>query len=368
MADNKNILVYPAGTEAAFEIHQALRCCPFVRLFGAESRPSHAEFVFAHCRSALPDESDPGLIAALNAIIDAEGIDCLFPASDSALLLLSRRRGELHCELIAAPSETVEACLAAERPADAPGKSFLADCFTDRHGVLRLVSPRTRERVRAGMAVRTRVFPADEGIRAIAEDVNRRLRFRGAWYFLLRQDAAGAYRLLETHPGVAASMGAVRALGYNLPLLTLCDHLGRDVELFGNDTALLMDRAFVSRFQTALSYEHVYVDFDDTLIVNGKVNAELMAFLYQAKSRGKKLYLLSRHSTELLPELPRYAISPALFTEIILLRAGENKADFILPDSIFIDDSFAERKRVKEACRIPVFDLDMVESLLDWKE
>ena len=51
----------------------------------------------------------------------------------------------------------------------------------------------------------------------------------------------------------------------------------------------------------------------------------------------------------------------------IRLKDGEEKTDHIEGDAIFIDDSFAERRRVKEACGIPVFDVDMVESLLDWR-
>lgn len=33
--------------------------------------------------------------------------------------------------------------------------------------------------------------------------------------------------------------------------------------------------------------------------------------------------------------------------------------------AIFIDDSFAERREVAEACGIPTFDLSMLELLLD---
>ena len=59
------------------------------------------------------------------------------------------------------------------------------------------------------------------------------------------------------------------------------------------------------------------MDFDDTLIVDGKVNTELIGFLYQARNKGKRIVLLSRHDTELLPDLERFAVSPALFDEIM---------------------------------------------------
>ncbi len=427
MTEKKKVLIFPAGTEIAFEIHQALRYSKFVRLYGATSVPCHAEFVFERCFTGLPFVDEPGLIDALNEIIDREHIDYLYPAHDSALLRLTREQAALHCALVSSDPETVEICRdknktyaflagadylprswrraeevpgypvflkpavgqgaqgarrvdSPEQLAEAlsdgvdyaiceylPGEEFTVDCFTDRHGALRLVSPRSRDRIRAGIAVRSRPFRPDKRISAIAEDLNRRLRFNGAWFFQLKQNAEGDCRLMEAAPRIAGTMGATRNLGCNLPLLTLYNHWGYDVQLLWNGNAELLDRAFISRFQTDLSYENVYVDFDDTLILDGKVNHELMAFLYQARNKGKKLYLLSRHGSELLPDLERYAISPALFEGLYRLEPGEDKVDFIKPDSIFIDDSFAERKRVKDACQIPVFDLDMVESLLDWR-
>jgi len=36
--------------------------------------------------------------------------------------------------------------------------------------------------------------------------------------------------------------------------------------------------------------------------------------------------------------------------------------------SIFIDDSFSERKKVFEKTDIPVFDLDSIECLIDWRD
>ncbi len=427
MAKKYNVLVFPAGTEIAFEIHQALRYSKFVRLFGATSVPCHAEFVFARCFEGLPFAGDPGLVEALNRIIDENGIDYIYPAHDSALLALTRAQKELHAEVITSDPETVEICrdknktyahlagadylplswhTAEEVPgypvflkpavgqgaqgarridsrealeealSDGidyaiceylPGEEFTVDCFTDRHGALRITSPRSRDRIRAGIAVRTRPFAADARVQAIAEDLNRRLTFNGAWFFQLKQNAAGDYRLMEAAPRIAGTMGATRNLGCNLPLLTLYNHWGYDVELLTNGNRELLDRAFISRFSTDIAYENVYVDFDDTLIVDGRVNTELMGFLYQARNAGKRIFLLSRHATELLPDLERYAISPSLFTEIRRIAPGEDKVPFIKPDSIFIDDSFAERRRVKEALGIPVFDLDMVESLLDWR-
>lgn len=427
MADVKNILVFPAGTEIAFEIHDALKNSKFVRLFGATSVPCHAEFVFQTCVTGLPFVDDPALIPALNRVIDAYGIDYVYPAHDSALLRFSEERDALHAKVVASARETVGICRSKTRtyrflsgapylpafygspdeipgypvfikPAVGqgsqgariirdrshleealsegqeyticeylPGEELTVDCFTDRHGSLLVVSPRSRERIRAGIAVRSRNLPLTEDLQSIAEDINRRLSFNGAWFFQVKKNAAGQFRLLEIAPRIAGTMGLTRNLGINMPLLTLYNFWGIDVSLIPNREDLLLDRAFISRFQTDLSYSSVYVDFDDTLIVRGKVNAFLMMFLYQAFNQGKRLCLLTRHSTDIFADLEKACIPASLFSEIIRLDEAGAKTDYIAPDSIFIDDSFSERKRVRDALGIPVFDLDMVESLIDWR-
>ena len=427
MAEPKNILIFPAGTEIAFEICDALKNSRFVRLFGATSVPCHAEFVFQRCFSGLPFVDDPDLISAINRIIDENGIDYIYPAHDSALLRFSEERESLHAEVLASAKETVAICRSKTRtyrhlcpapylpsfysaPEDVPaypvfikpsvgqgsqgariirdrmhldealsdgteytvceylpGEELTVDCFTDRHGVLRFVSPRSRERIRAGIAVRSRNLPLTEELQSIAEDINHRLSFNGAWFFQVKKNAAGQFRLLEIAPRIAGTMGLTRNLGINMPLLTLYNFWGIDVSLIPNRASLLLDRAFISRFQTDISYSAVYVDFDDTLIVRGKVNAYLMMFLYQAHNNGKRLCLLTRHSTDIYADLEKYCIPASLFSEIIRLDDTESKADYISPDSVFIDDSFSERLRVRQALGIPVFDLDMVESLIDWR-
>ena len=427
MADVKKVLVFPAGTEIAFEIHHALRYSKFVELYGATSVPCHADFVFRRCVEGLPFVDDPALIDALNRVIDAYGIDYVYPAHDSALLVLTRQQARLHAAVVTSAPETVEICRSKNKTyeflagadylpvsypdADAvpaypvfikpsvgqgsqgarridsreqleealadgveyaiceylPGEEFTVDCFTDRHGTLRLVNPRSRDRIRAGIAVRSRRLQGDGRIREIAEDLNRRFSFNGAWFFQLKRSAAGDYRLMEAAPRIAGTMGATRNLGVNLPLLTLYNLWGFDVELLNNDNALLLDRAFISRFRTDITYSRVYVDFDDTLVVRDRVNGELMMFLYQARGQGKELILLTRHSTDIYADLQKYGIAESLFCQILRIPEGGDKTAHILPDSIFIDDSFAERRRVAERCGIPVFDLDMVESLLDWR-
>jgi hypothetical protein len=55
-----------------------------------------------------------------------------------------------------------------------------------------------------------------------------------------------------------------------------------------------------------------------------------------------------------------------LFDRVIHLKYGDEKSDYILQhNSIFIDDSYGERKKVHDRCGIPVFDVSMIECLLE---
>ena len=427
MSEIKKILVLPAGTEIALEINNALRYSKFVKLYGGTSRKCHAEFVFESCAEDIPYPDSPDFVRKVNEAVDRYGIDCIYPAHDSVLLKLTQVQNELHAAVVTSALETVEITRSKNRTyeflagasylprtfsgadvvdsypvfikptvgqgaegakridsraqliealADGveyaiceylPGEEFTVDCFTDRHGKLRIASPRTRSRIRAGISVRSEKLPCSEKIKKIAEDINSRFSFNGAWFFQLKENSAGEYRLMEIAPRIAGTMSVTRNSGVNMPMLTLFNMWGYDVDIIDNGSEMLLDRAFISRFETDIEYDNVYVDFDDTMVVNGKVNGMLMMYLYQARDKGKHLYLLTKHDGDIYESLEKYAICPGLFDEIIHIQQRGDKIPFIKPRSVFIDDSFAERKRVSENCGVPVFDLDMIESLLDWR-
>jgi len=425
---SKKILVFPAGTEIAFEIHSALKYSKFVEIYGGTSVPCHAEFVFKNCIEDFPDIHDDTFISFLNAIVDKYDIDYIYPAHDSVVMKLTQFQNLIHAPVVTSPIETVDICRSKLKTYEffegeafipktyatindvveypvfikpsvgqgsegaelienrsalderlksdiayviseyLPGEEFTVDCFTDRHGDLLVVEFRQRERIRAGISVRSRLLPMEDAILSIAETINKRLVFNGAWFFQVKKNVAGEYRLMEISPRIPGTMCVSRNLGVNYPLLTLYNHWGYDVSIIRNSNEILLDRAFINRFKTDIDYQRIYVDFDDTIIVNGTVNPQLMMFLYQSLNSGKEIYLITKHAGDINNSLDKYHVCSRMFTEIIHLKEGEEKRDYINPDkAIFIDDSFSERKKIKDAYDIPVFDLDMIECLLDWR-
>lgn len=419
------IFVFPAGTEMAFEISNALKYAKMIELLGGTSRPCHAEFAFKTCVQGIPFVDDENFIDRLNDIIREYDIDYIYPAHDSVLLKLTENMARVGAKVVTSPLETVQICRSKRRTYEylsgepylpqtfslgedlpypvfikpsvgqgaqgamridcreqlelalksggeyviceyLPGEEYTADCFTDRHGKLRVAKLRVRERIRAGIAVRSRLLPTDSEVFSIAESLNSHFTFNGAWFFQLKKNAAGDYRLMEVSPRIPGTMAVSRNLGINFPLLTLYNMWGYDVDIIDNGAEILLDRAFISRFETDIKYDNIYIDFDDTLIVNGMVNIQLISFLYQSLNNNKRIFLLTKHTGDIYAALDQYHIAAGLFAEIIHIGRTEEKINYINPEnSIFIDDSFSERKCVKDRFGIPVFDLDMVESLLD---
>lgn len=425
------ILVFPCGSEIGLELHRALKDARFIELYGASGAADHGESVYKNYAGNIPFITDPAFLPAFNALLETWRIDYIYPALDSVQAFLSACRGQLRAALIAPPDDTVQICRSKEKTYRAlagcaflpkvytsaesvdsfpvflkpavgqgsqgvkridsrealflalseadfpqviceylPGAEYTVDCFTDRFGALRWVCLRERERVKSGISVRSSVCPPDPAVNEMANIVSEKLNMRGAWFFQIKKDSAGAYKLLECAPRVAGAMGLDRALGVDLPLLTVYDAMDTDICIAPQLTCATVDRALYNAFRTDLDYDEVYVDFDDTLIVKGRLNLTLLRFLYQCAEKNKKLILLTRHVGDLTADLQACRVYPGLFDEIVRVPEGKQKTDCISPSAkaLAIDDSFAERQALTAAFGMPAFGNESVEALLDYRE
>lgn len=418
------VLVFPATTEIALEIRQALGACKDVRLFGAGAAVSnHGPFAFAEY-DAVPLVGDSGWLDALRRVVDRHRITHVFPAHDDAVVALAEHEGAIGAILVGSCLETCRIARSKrstlqrlagivptprlfERAEDVrdypvfvkpdrgqgsqgaaiardrgeldvllrhdptriilehlPGAEFTVDCFSDRDRGLLFAGARERRRIRSGIAMNA-VPAADRRFCDYAKKIAAALPMRGAWFFQLKTDAAGGLRVLEVAPRIAGTSGLTRARGVNLPLLSLYEADRIPVTVLPGAYDVELDRALVSRYRHRLSYRTLYVDFDDTLIVHGKVNPELVKLLFQAVNKAIRLVLLTRHDGDLGAALARHRLA-GLFDEIVQLGAGESKADHTSdPAGLLIDDSFAERQSVHARHGIPVFDTGMLDVLFD---
>lgn len=426
----KNILVFPCGSEVALEVHRSVTNSTHFRLVGGSSVEDHGRFVYENYVGELPFLGSPDFVACIRKVVEREKIDAIYPAMDAVITFMKGHEGEFGCRVVGSPAETSEVCVSkrrtyrvlggvvktprtygeGERPNVAeypvfvkpdvgygsrgarkitsagelaihlektpgcvlmeylPGEEYTVDCFTDAEGHLLVARPRTRGRISNGISVYTEPVADNGEFWTFAERINATLRFEGAWFFQVKRDGQGALTLLEVACRLGGSSGLWRPCGINFALMTLYTAFRMPVAILENRIRPEMDRALDTRYRLDLSYDEVFVDFDDCLSLDGRrVNPVLAAFLYDCLGRGVRTTLLTKHDDEMLGPLEdllnRLRVR-SLFDRVLHIGKTEEKADYIdNRNAIFIDDSFAERRKVSERCGIPVFGPDMVEVL-----
>ena len=423
-----NVLIFPAGEVNSVELHDALSHNVNIEVFGCSSEDRHGGFVFKNYMSGLPNIAEEAFIEKFNFLLNKWQIDFIFPTHDTVALFLVENQNKISAKVISADLRTAEICRDKKKtyavftdcgfcpvlydgfttfpvfikprngqggkgaklirdtddiPADfskhnyliceyLPGEEFTVDCLTDSSGKLAACLPRLRKRMLAGICVNGEPAELTDEIREMAEGINSRLGLLGSWSLQIKGDKNGKLKLLEISARCAGSMCLTRARGVNLPLLSVYVAQGKQVSVFENRFKLKMDRTLISRYQLDCEIRRVYMDYDDTLVEGEYVCVPAIKFVYQCRNRGIKIILLTRHETDhddtVEENMLSHSITPKLFHQIIKLEGFQKKKDYIRPDgSIFIDNSYQERKEVHDAFEIPVFDVEGIEVLDDWR-
>lgn len=106
----KKILIFPAGTEIAFEILNALKYSKFVEIYGGTSAEDHSQLVYKNLITGFPFIDQPGFLDYLNNVIDKYSIDCVYPAHDSASVFMSEYADKIHSQVIITEKRTTDIC------------------------------------------------------------------------------------------------------------------------------------------------------------------------------------------------------------------------------------------------------------------
>jgi hypothetical protein len=422
----KRVLIFPSGSEVGLEAHRAISNNKHFEVFGASSISDHSKLVFKN-HVYLPFIDSDEFLNEFNSFLLSKSIDLIVPVQDSVVLKLAENELKIKAKLVASPKETCKIARSKLLTYEAlrdhilvpktytpqkglkfpvflkpdigegskgtylaknvqdlnfylkkdssliiseylSGREFTVDCFTNRNGFLMYAGARERFRISNGASVNSKIIE-DIKFLELAQKINSRLSFRGVWFFQVKENDNGDLVLMEIAARMPGTLALTRVHGPNLLLLSLFDRLNFDVEIVRNKQKIEIDRAFFARYILNFQMDSIYVDFDDTLVVDGKVNAFLIYFLYQSKNEGKELFLITKHKGDIYSSLNQHHIPVSLFSEVIHLKKEDQKTDFIkFKNPIFIDDSFNERKSVSEKLGIPVFDIDSIEALINWRQ
>lgn len=425
--EKRSILVFPGGTEIGLEIFKSLKYIKNIKLYSASIDVLNPAPFYFKDHLIIPSIYEENWITELNNIIEKFSIDYIFPAYDDIIVELAKNKEKIEAQIISSPLKT---CLQTRSKSKTyeilkniipipkiyeseddvnnfpvflkpdkgqgskntykvksprelsflmkkhenllileylSGKEYTIDCFTDREDGLLFCEGRERRRIRSGISVNSKIIFREE-FESYAKLISEYFNFYGAWFFQLKEDREGILKLMEIAPRIAGTMALNRVRGINFPLLSIYEKERIKVKTLINNYEIIIDRSFKNKYKITLNYDYVYIDLDDTIIINGKLNLLIIRFLYQCINRDIKIALLTRHKKDIESTLNRFKISKNIFDKIIVVNENEKKSNYIKNHkSIFIDDSFRERLDISKNLKIPTFDCSMIECLLDDK-
>ncbi len=422
----KNILIFPCGAENAIEIYDSLRYNVNFNIFGATSRKDYSSYMFDEEFFILDNLNinNDDFFEKFNKHIDKNNIDLVIPTHDTIALFLMENRDKINAKIVSSDVETAKICRNKKMTYNVfkddyfapkvynnldeikvlpafckpnigegakgvkvlktleecseevgydndniileylPGEEYTVDCFTDRKGNLLFSGARTRNRITMGISFSTRSVKNSK-IDDIAKIINNKLKLRGAWFFQVKEDINGELKLLEVSVRQAGTMALYRQNGINFALLSVFDAMDMDVKILDNDIEVELERKLYNKYKLNFEFDKAYIDYDDTLIINNKVNTEVLTFIYKCINENKKVILITKHEFDFEASLKKFRISRDMFDEVLHLDIDDKKYKYIDSEkSILIDNYFMERNQAKEKLGIPVFDVDAVSCLI----
>lgn len=416
-----NILVFPCGSEIAFEVYDCLYKQKNINLIGASSIDDTGKFVFKNYIGDVPNVANDEFIHIFKDIVSTQKIDYVYPTMDIVLLKLKQYESELGCKVLGSDFKTVkifsqksltydyfkdlirtpkvfcvdtsfdfpvfskpdigsssrnimivedEIDLAYSRkkyPNNIlleylPGKEFTVDCFSDKNNKLIFTSARERTKITNGISTNSKLVK-DKKIDEIANIINNNIKLSGPWFFQLKKDINDEYCLLEIADRFGGSSIINRILGVNFAFLNILKEM-YDVSISTNSYNIEIGKNYKTHVISSLNFDSVYIDLDDTVVFENKVNIDAICFLYKCLNLNKKIYLLTRHKGNVEKTLTTFKIDMSIFDGIYHTISSPKSIFIKEKNAIFVDDSFTERQEVKTTLNIPVFSVENIPYIL----
>jgi hypothetical protein len=239
-----------------------------------------------------------------------------------------------------------------------PGLEYTVDCFSDDGNQILYCESRLRENYFEGIAQSTRYVKTTSTIKKWAEIFSTLLKIRGAWFFQYKLNNLEKPVLLEIGMRIAGASGISRLRGVNLSLLNIHLFMHSSNKLYIYDQFNYAKSKRTEGFDLCFKFNEIFVDLDDTLIIDDRTNLPLLKFLNKNRIEGIPINIITRNQN---PEnlINKYRISRDLFNSIIRIGPSEKKSAFIDSNTfIFVDDSHSERMEVKRRFKASTLVLD----------
>lgn len=418
----KRVLVLNCGSLASTDLNLALRDNEEFEVWGASTNKNHGIYVYENYIEDIPNMKEENFIEVLNKKIKEYDFKFIIVTHEDLALFLQEHKNEINATIVCSEYETAFLCRYKSKTYEKmkeydfipktykkedveeypvfvkkdndqggrhaykvqnkeeldlytstddmiiceylPGEEVTIDCFTNKDGKLLYCNPRAADRMLAGIDVHARRIELSGEIKYIAESLNKEIKFRGFWFFQIKKDKDGKFKLLEISTRLAGSWALNKSLDINLPLLALKDFDGQEVEVEFNNVNVEVDKQFFSRYLIDFDYDNVYIDFETCFENQDTINSFLMLYIYQCTNKNKKIILVSEDDAKSKDFLQNKKINLNLFDKIIskdVMKKEINK------NEIFISNDENLKNYLKREKEIYCIASNFIEALIDWK-
>ena len=418
----KRVLVLNCGTLTSTDLNMSLRYNEEFEIWGASTNKNHGIYVYENYIEDIPNITDENFINILNKKIEKYDFKFIFVPHEDLALFLQKHKNEINATIVCSEYETALLCRYKSKTYQKmkdydfvpktfkkeevkkfpvfmkkdddqggknaykiqnkeelehfyeidnmiiceylPGEEVTIDCFTNKEGKLLYCNPRAADRMLAGIDVHARRINLSDEIKYIAESLNKEIKFRGFWFFQIKKDENGKFKLLEIATRLAGSFALNKSLDVNLPLMALKDFDGQEIEINFNDVNVEVDKQFFSKFIMDIEYENVYIDFESCFENIKIINTLLIMYIYQCVNKNKKLVLVIKKDAPIDLLLNEKRLNKNLFFKII---DCVNLEKDISTEGIFISNNEILKNKLRKNKKIYCFSTNSVEALIDWK-
>lgn len=302
----KRVLVLNCGTLASTDINMALRYNNEFEIWGASINKNHGIYVYENYIDDIPNIKDENFIEILNQKIEQYNFKFIIATHEDLALFLQKSKDKINATIVCSNYETALLCRYKSKTYEKmksynfipktynknqvnefpvfvkkdddqggrhaykinnnqelelyakdsdmiiceylPGDEVTVDCFTNKDRKLLFCNPRAADRMLAGIDVHARRINLSDEIKYIAESLNKEIEFRGFWFFQIKKDANGKFKLLEISTRLPGAFSLSRCLDVNLPLMALKDFDEQDVDITFNDVNIEADKQFFGKY------------------------------------------------------------------------------------------------------------------------
>lgn len=421
----KRVLVLSCGALTATDMSISLKDNDEFELWGTSIYKDHGIYTYKNYISDIPKISDPNFIVILNEKIKEYNIKYLVPTHEDMCLFLQKNKEKINAITLSSNYETSLICRYKTKTYEKmnnydfipkiykkedvkkypvfikkdddqgarncykvntkqeldlytknsdmiiceylPGDEVTVDCFTNKDRKLIFCNPRATDRMLAGIDVHSRRINLDDEIMYIAESLNKEIEFRGCWFFQIKKDINGKFKLLEIATRLAGTFSLSRCLDVNLLLMQLKDMEGQDVSITFNNIDIESDKQFTGKYFLGINYNIVYIDFESCFEQKEQIDTFLMLYLYQCINKNIEIILLVENLENSLKYLSENKIDKKLFKEIILVLKSEIK-NVLKENSILISNNDELKNEIRKSNKqYCCFSNTIIEALIDWK-